>query len=128
MSYSVHFNTAINIIEIKVEGTVNLDEFKEIVSHGMLLAKEKGCFHILADYREASVINLSTFEVYNLPKLLSEISSRVETSPYKFKRAVVFAPKDIAIAKLAETVAVNRSQNAKIFEDIDEAKKWLIGK
>lgn len=128
MSYTIKYNPEEHIVEVKVQGTVNLDEFKEISSQGIQLAKEKECFHILADYREATIISLSTLEIYDLPKILSGTSNPIGISATRFKRAIVVAPKDADDAHFAETVAVNQGQNAKIFQDVEAAKKWLSEK
>jgi hypothetical protein len=128
MAHTIKYNPEEQIIEIIAQGTVNLDEFNEIVSQGIQLAKEKECFHILGDYRNVTVVSLSTLEIYDLPKMLSGISASTGIDASRFRRAIVVAPKDAADAEFAETVAVNRGQNAKIFQDIDEAKKWLSEK
>ena len=70
-------------------------------------------------------IKLSTWEIYDMPKILSGISTPAGISASRFKRAIVIALKDTADTKFAETVTKNQGQNAMIFQDVDEAKKWL---
>ena len=125
MPHTINYNPEEHIIEVKVQGTVNLDEFKEIFSQATQLAKEIECFHILSDFREAMTIKLSTWEIYDMPKILSGISTPAGISASRFKRAIVIALKDTADTKFAETVTKNQGQNAMIFQDVDEAKKWL---
>jgi hypothetical protein len=43
------------------------------------------------------------------------------------KRAVVVA-KDIRDFQFYETVTIDSGQNIKLFQDMDEAKKWLLKK
>ena len=128
MPHTINYNSEEHIIEIMAQGTVNLDELKEIFLKATQLAKEKECFHSLSDLREATIISLSTWEIYNLPKILLELSTPAGISASRFRGAIVITPKDAADAKFAETVAVNRGQNTKIFQYVDEARKWLSEK
>ena len=43
---------------------------------------------------------------------------------HKFRRAFVVA-RDLDDFIFFETVTLNNRQNAKVFQDIDEARKWL---
>jgi len=90
------------------------------------LLKSRIVFLILNDMREA-VMKLSTLEIYELPKLMSEASASSGLKMYNIKRAFVAAT-DLDDYKFFETVTANRGQYAKLFFDIDEAKKWLSGK
>ena len=128
MSHTIQYNSELRFIELKASGTVIPDEFKEIFSQGLQLAKEKDCFLLLSDFREATEINISTMEIYNLPKVLSEITAQSGIHAGQFKRAIVVAAKDTADSRFAEDVAANQGQFAKFFQDIDEAKKWLLEK
>jgi hypothetical protein len=70
---------------------------------------------------------MSTMELYELPKSLSEIVAPLGINVHKLKRTVVIEKdlKDRCLEdyRFYETVTVNRGQNTKLFEDIDEAKK-----
>ena len=102
---------------------MSLNEFKEIFSELALIAKEKDCFLYLGDYREAK-LRLSTLEIHGLPEMLSAILDSAGLRITKFRRAIVVA-KDLKDYHFFETVNANRGQSSKIFQDIDEAKKWL---
>jgi hypothetical protein len=127
MTYTMHYNPEAHIIEIQVEGLVNQDTLKEIFTQGVQLAKEKACFRFLNDFREAT-IELSTTGLYGLPEIFSEISSYAGLQADRFKRALVVAPQYVRDAMFAEDVTVNRGQHVKFFQDIGEAKIWLLGK
>jgi hypothetical protein len=127
-SHTINYNPEIHIIEVVVQGAVTLDEFKEIFSQGIQIAREKECFLFLNDFREATEINLSTMQIYNLPETLSGIAAPSGIMASRFKRAIVITPKIAADSSFAEAVAFNRGQSARFFQDPDEAKKWLFEK
>jgi hypothetical protein len=114
------------MIEIQVEGIVTRDDFREIFSQSVQLVKEKDCFLLLIDYREATLA-VSTMEIYALPTMLAEIAASLGVRADRLKRAVVVKPAGVQDAGFAEDVSVNRGQHAKIFLDIDEAREWLLG-
>jgi hypothetical protein len=127
MPSTIHYNPEAHIIEVKVKGVVNQEKFKEIFSQGVQLAKEKKCFLFLNDFREAT-IEMSTMDIFNLPEVLSSISTPLGIQADRFRRALVIAPEYTRDASFAEDVTVNRGQHAKFFHDLEEAKKWLLGK
>lgn len=125
MSHTIIYNPETHIVEIKIQGDLTLNIVKEIVSEVAQVAKEQNCFLILNDMREV-VMKLSTLEIYELPKIMSDTSRASGLMMYKFKRAFV-AAKDLEDYKFFETVTANRAQYAKLFFDMGEAKKWLSG-
>jgi hypothetical protein len=126
MSFTTIYNSETHFIETIVQGNLALNEAKEIISKIIQVAKENGCFLCLSDYREAE-IKLSTFEIYAVPKIISDISASQGIPADKFKRALI-VKKDLENFYFLETVTLNSGQNAKLFQDIDEAKKWLSEK
>ena len=125
MSIKVTYNSKLGLIETKVQGNLGWEEAKEIIAEIGSVAKEKDCFLCLSDYR-AATLTLSTMEIYKIPALLSEIITSLGLSPSKFKRAIVVV-KDLESFHFYETVTMNSGQFAKLFQDINEAKKWLLG-
>jgi hypothetical protein len=71
--------------------------------------------------------SLSTMEIYDLPKIIQEIASDLETQMYRFKRALVNS-EGIDDFAFYETVSRNQGQNVTLFRDVDEARRWLLGK
>jgi hypothetical protein len=127
MTYTMHYNPEARIIEIRVEGLVNQDTLTEIFTQGVHLAKEKACFRFLNDFREAT-IELFTTGLYGLPEIFFDISSSAGLQANRFKRALVVPPQYARDAMFAEDVTVNRGQHVKFFQDIEEAKIWLLEK
>lgn len=124
MSHITNYNSIMDIIETKVQGEIFLKEIKEIISDTIHIAIEKNCSLFLVDYSEAS-IKLSTIQVYDLPKIISDIALTLKYNANKVKRAIIISHKDAEKFKFGETVSINRGQKAKVFSNIDEAKKWL---
>ena len=62
MSHIVTYNPDSQIIEIKFQGNISLDEVVEILSESVRVAKEQNCFLFLSDYREAT-LKLSTLDI-----------------------------------------------------------------
>jgi len=126
MPHTVTYNSETHVVETKAHGNLTLDEAKELIFDIGQVCVEKNCFLCLSDYREAT-LNLSTLDIYSIPQLLSDILASMGLPANKVKRAVVVA-KDIKDFEFFETVTINRGQNIKLFQDIDEAKKWLLKK
>lgn len=123
MPHVIIYNSEARVIEITIQGDFSLSEAKEIISEATQVAKEQNCFLVLTDLREAT-LKLSTLEIYELPNVVSDKLASSGLHAYEFKRAFV-AAKDLKDYDFFETVTVNRGQNAKLFHDVDEAKKWL---
>ena len=129
MPHAITYNSETHIIEIKLHGQITFNEIKEIYSQALPIAKDKNSSLFLSDYREA-VLCLSAFEIYELPKIFADTATTIGFSPYQLKRAIVpsktHSPNNY---QFFETVSQNRGQSyAKLFQDIDEAKKWLSEK
>lgn len=131
MLYTIIYNPKIGFVEATVQGTISFKEIKEIFSKATQMVVEKESSLYLADYRQAA-LDISTTELYRLPKLLSDITAPLGVNVHRLKRAVVIA-KDLKDKRLEdyrfyETVTLNRGQNTKLFEDMDEARQWLSEK
>jgi hypothetical protein len=126
MSHTITYNSEAHIVEIKVQGDLLLNEAKEILSETTQAIKEQNCFLTLTDMCEVTN-TLSIVEIYKLPELLSGTLASSEINVHRLRRAIVVA-KDLENYKFFETVTINRGQYAKLFFDIDEAKKWLLEK
>ncbi len=124
MAYTAQYDSELQIIKVKYEGPLYLNEVKETLTVVLRLVREHDCFFMLTDLRETQV-KLSTLSIYELPKIFSEIAASAGMSIYKFKRATII-PEDAEYAHFFETVMVNRGQNLKLFKDADEAKQWLL--
>src|SRR5215204_967454 len=90
MSHTVVYNSEEQIIEIKVQGDLSLNAVKEIMTEAAQIAKAQACFLVLNDMREATM-KLDMTEIYQLPKILTDIFTSFELNVYKLKRALVAA-------------------------------------
>ena len=124
MTHTVTYNPALGVIETVAQGNLNLSEAKEIISAITQIAVEKDCFLCLSDYREATIA-MSTLQIYEIPKILSTIVTSSGLRPSRFKRAII-AEKSSKDYQFFETVTLNMGQHIKLFQDIEEAKRWLV--
>ena len=127
MTHTIICNPETQIIETKIQGNITLSEMKEIFAEAVRIAIEKDTFLFLSDFREAT-INLSVMEIYDLPKILSNIAIPMGVNANRFRRAIVFSQQNFSDSRFAENVTANQGQLAKFFQDVDEAKKWLSEK
>lgn len=126
MAHTVTYNLEMGIIETSAQGKLTLNEAKELISEITECAIANNCFLCLSDYHEA-IIDMSTFQIYDIPKILSNVVDSLGLHPNKFKRAII-VEKGLRDFSFFETVSRNSGQNIKLFRDIDEAKKWLFEK
>ena len=126
MSHKTVFNAEQGIIETKLEGTVHFEEVRDLVADSTALAREHGCYLWLTDYSEAQP-ELSTIEIYDLPKLFSDAANSLNVQVFQIKRAVVVS-RDHASYPFARTVSQNRGQSLELFDDIEKARSWLTNK
>jgi hypothetical protein len=126
MPYAISYNAEAGVIEAQVKGDLFLSEARDLISEAMEVAKEQNCYLILCDLQAANV-KLSTLEIHQLPNVVSEKSASLGFHAHKLKRALV-ATRDVRDYDFFETVTVNRGQNARVFRNVDEARKWLLEK
>ena len=108
---------------LTLSGIINIQMIKGAIPELARLLKEHNCFLILNDSREA-VPDVSTIDIYSLPKFFSEMLSEAGVQVHKLRRAIIVS-KDMNEFAFFETVSRNRAQNVMLFRDPDEAKKWL---
>ena len=125
MSHTVIYNSELHIVESKLQGDMTVGEVEEIVTKIAKIAKEKDCRLIFTDFREVSR-KLPMWQIYELPNRLKNIFAAFDINVLVYKRANIVA-KDLDDYIFHENIMVNRGQNEKVFTDIDQAKKWLIG-
>ena len=124
--YTIFYNPEEHVLESRFQGDLTLTEVKAFISEAGSIAIEKDCTLFLTDYREAT-LKLSTLEIYEVPKIMQKTFSSSTNSVHLLRRAVV-AAKDLGDYRFYETVTANAGQKARLFHDVDEAKKWLLGK
>jgi hypothetical protein len=125
MSYTIFYHAEEKYIEMKAQGSLMMDEAREIISALLQEVKERNCFFILSDYREAT-LDISIVKIYLIPEAISTAAAATGLSEIHIKRALVIE-KGSKNFDFFETVSINQGQQTKLFEDITEAKKWLLG-
>lgn len=125
MVYTVTYDADGGYITLRVEGRLNLAGVNEIASEAIRVANEHQCSLVLSDFREAT-LEFSTFDLYEVPRLLSRLLAPSGRAAHEFKRALLVR-EDVENFGFFELVSRNRAQNVRVFYDYDEAKAWLLG-
>jgi hypothetical protein len=125
MPYDLKYNAELGIIEGRVEGEFTAQNIRDWSIAAAQLAEEQACDLYLHDFRQGRV-KLSTLEIHQLPEILAEIFTAHGMDIHRVKRALV-VNRDIEDYRFFENVASNRGQPVRVFTDIDEATRWLIG-
>lgn len=126
MAHTVAYNPQAHRIETKVQGILSLAEAREIISEIIQAAKDSACLLCLTDYREAELA-LSAPEIFGVPQIIASVSTSQGLKATHFKRAIV-VKKGWKEFSFFERATLNSGQHAKLFQDIDEAAKWLAAK
>ena len=124
MPYKVTYNLETHIVESEIYGILSLDEAIELIENIGQACAKNNCPLCLSDYRGAT-LNLSAFELYDIPKKLTNILGSLGLSAHKIKRAIV-VPENLNDFRFYETVTLNNGQRIKMFKDIREAQNWLL--
>ena len=124
MTYQVTYNAEMHVVETQARGNLTLDEARQLISAIARVCIQNNCFFCLSDYRELT-LGLSVVDIYDLPRILSDTLVSLGVSAVQIRRAIVVA-KDIKNFEFFETVTLNSGQNAKLLQDMDEARKWLL--
>lgn len=126
MPYTIAYNTAAHIIELSFQGGITVSDAREMVNDVLELATKHKCSLLLNDFRDAE-ISASTVEIYEFPLTVAEGFVSAGGNPAGFKRALVVA-KGLEDFHFFETVSINRGQDVKLFNNLDEARKWLLNR
>ncbi len=124
MNFSINYDEA-GFVLVVCEGNLTLSDINEVIQQGAALAVARSCFLVLSDFRKM-YLTISVSDIYKMPEYIASIIKEMKESAYKFKRALVLRPDQLAKYKFFETVSVNRSQKVCIFANMDEARAWLL--
>ncbi len=125
-SVSVTYDAEAGLITIVVKGMIDQSVVRKSTAEAARLVQEHNCSLVLNDAREATT-TLSIADIYDLPKIVSEMLAQSGIPTQDIKRAVV-VPDMMDDFVFFETVSQYRGQNVMLFRDIDDARKWLSGK
>ena len=124
MPFHVDFDEDAHILTVRYRGTVDAASLRQGASEGAHAAARHECTKIIIDCREAES-RLSTLEIYELPTVFAAIISELGLEIRRFRRALVVSEDSRGDYRFAETTAVNRGQEVRLFADDAAAKAWL---
>ena len=124
MLHTITYNSEMHILEANIQGDYLVDEAKQLRLETLKMIEEHDCFRILIDVRDA-VIKLSTWEIYSASLNFSEAAMASDLPILKTKRAIVVT-EESRDTKYVEALFVKRGHKVRLFQDVDEAKEWLI--
>ena len=119
MKYEVKYDQNFDCIMARIEGEIIKDELKNMAADIFKLSKKHNCKRMLNDLRNAKLTLLSTADLYEVPRLLSEWGLTSD-----FER-VIFVNKDLMDYRFYETASKNIGQNLRVFTNEDDVNKWL---
>ena len=119
MSHELYYDSYVGCVVLNVKNTVTIDRIKTIAPKVAHMCSKTGCRRLLNDMSEAT-IKVSLLELFESPQIMSE--SDVTQS---IKRALVIPP-TFDEPEFLENVTRNRGHNFKVFEDVKQARKWLL--
>ena len=118
MPYTLRYEPDNNCVVLTFENTVTIENIKEAAPRVARMCEENSCEYLLNDM-SAATIDVSFMELYTSPKIMDK--SRMSPT---IKRALVVPP-GFDEAGFLETVTRNKGHNLMVFQDIEEAKRWL---
>lgn len=124
MAYNIYYDEK-GFIRFQYEGKAELKYLREVIDHGVALAREKDCYRVLSDFQKMT-LDLSASDIFSVPIKQILRSHELDVPYYKFRRTMVVPENDFEKYKFFENVAVNRSHVIKIFIDTEEAISWLL--
>ncbi len=116
-----HEDTQTN--EATYPGVVTAGEVIEVMKAMTGLSLQHGCYNWLADFTHART-SVETFEIYQFPEKIAEITLPLGEHRFRVRRAIVGAP-SAGDFGFAATVSYNRGQSLKVFRLLDEAREWF---
>ena len=124
MPYTIQYQEE-GYIRLVYEGEARIDDLKDILARGAVLAREHNCLRILSDFR-AMTLQLSLYSLYSVAEIQKEVSQELNMPLYNFKRVVVVPQGNYHMFKFFENVAVNRMHKIRIFTEYEDALQWLL--
>lgn len=125
MGVETFYNEIENIIETRLSDNIGNQDVLDFIDRMIQLTLEHDCFSWIVDYANARY-KLSALEIFDLPNEVFKRMDRLGEKKYRIKRAIIRINDTDDFAFL-ENVAVNRGQKLMVFNDRNEAKRWLKG-
>lgn len=121
MPYSVEYDKKTDCIYVSVEGEFNLSSFNSMAADVAQCLSECGCRRILNDLRHARLMG-SIVDIYSMPERAMKVGITRAV-----KRALVISG-TFSRFHFLETVFINQGNIVRLFNSIDDAKRWLFDK
>lgn len=120
MPYTVTYDTETDCIFVTIEGELNLLLLDSMAAEVSRCIKEHGCRRILNDLRNTKLTG-HAIDIYSMPKhaLRAGVTRSVQ-------RALVVSGA-FSEFRFLETVFINRGNIVRLFNSIDDARRWLFG-
>ncbi|HCB01795.1 MAG TPA: hypothetical protein DEP19_05380 [Anaerolineae bacterium] len=120
MEWKIEYLADEKLLYIKTKGVLTKEEANSMLRDVVQAMGKYACQKQLVDHRD-TVFELTILEYYERPDINKEIGM-----PYTWKIAMVF--KELTEnTRFMETVFRNRGYNFRQFDDIDEARAWVLG-
>ena len=123
MAWTVDYDGESGIIVTIYRGTSTVHDLREATSAAIALGKTHESWRFLTDASEGS-FDVAPIALLNLPAK----QYRTEAADRGSRLALVLpaAAKDRDLARFYETVCLNRDWLVHLFDDRDEARRWLL--
>ncbi len=118
MPFSVTYDKETDCIFVTVEGNLNLSLLDRMAAEVSRYIDEYGCRRILNDLRHAKLVE-PTIDIYSMPN--HALKAGVTRSA---QRALVVNG-TFSEFRFLETVFINRGNIVRLFNNIDDARRWL---
>lgn len=120
MEWKMHYDENDQIIYTKTSGVLEIKSAEIMRHEGIALAKKHNCHRGLLDHSEIMGDELTTMDIYNLPKKYNELGV-----PRTFRLALVVPKRFMENLKFYETVCHNNGYSMSVFFDRETALAWL---
>ena len=118
MSSDVVYNSKLNVVSAKATGVLKYEVGKRLVEKILKVAANHKCHKVFCDYSKMK-LPVSILEIYD-----NADHFELWGVPRNFLIAVVYSEGQ-KVYKFWETIVRNRGFAARVFNDKDEALKWL---
>ena len=120
MPYQVDLDEVNKFLMVTVTEQLDLPLFQQMATEVATVCQETGVSRVLNDLRRAEPPKRA-FDAYNMPRT----AQKAGVSQF-CKRAIVVGNRDADFYFL-ETVFINQGHQVRMFTEIEDAKKWLLG-
>ncbi len=111
------------IIETRLTDDITYQDVLDFIDEMINLTMRYDCLSWIVDYTNAQY-RLNTIEIFDLPNEVFRRMDLLGGKKFNIKRAIIRI-KDNSDFAFLENVASNRGQNLRIFNNKNEAKRWL---